>query len=195
MHTIYNNRFGKDSVIIHPGEYYASKEDKIISTILGSCVSACMMDFENNVFGMNHFMLPGRISDKEDYVSSETGRYGMYAMELLIGELLKAGAHRKNFQAKIFGGGKVLRFRHSDGDIPSSNILFAKTFFQKEKIHVISEDVGGDYGRKILFFSRTGRVLSKKVPIRDNSAVFDEEDRYKCNLFKKKAAEQEITLF
>ena len=133
MHRKYSRRFNKDVLVLMPGEYLASADPVIISTVLGSCISACIFDIQNKIGGMNHFMLPSQI-DPDNFIYTKTGRYGMYAMELLIGDLLTLGAERKHLRAKIFGGGNVLHFRKTDGDIPDSNIQFTKKFLTMEQM-------------------------------------------------------------
>ena len=104
----YDRTFDCDAAKILPGEYYFSGKDMVIVTVLGSCVSACIRDRVSGIGGMNHFMLPDGGGDENSPVSASM-RYGNYAMEILINELLKAGARRENFEAKVFGGGNVLR--------------------------------------------------------------------------------------
>ena len=94
----FDSHFQYDAVKVLPGEYFVSGDELVITTVLGSCIAACLWDTHMRVGGMNHFLLPD--SDAPDV----TGRYGSYAMELLINELLKRGARRENLQAKIFGG-------------------------------------------------------------------------------------------
>lgn len=166
----------------------------IISTVLGSCISACVFDTAAKIGGMNHFMLPGRI-DPDNFIYTKTGRYGMYAMELLIGNLIKLGGERKNFRAKVFGGSNVLNFRETDGDIPNSNIQFVKKFLELEQIPVLAMDVGGFVGRKIFFFTDTGKVLSKKLVGKPNLENIREELLYKKNVSRKRIEKPAATLF
>ena len=93
--------FKNDAVKVLPGEYFVSDEDMLIVTTLGSCIAACLWDRERRIGGMNHFMLPER-------QRRHRGRYGSYAMELLINELIKRGASRATLEAKVFGGGAVI---------------------------------------------------------------------------------------
>ena len=104
----YDRTFDRDAAKILPGEYYFTAKDMMIVTVLGSCVSACLRDRVSGVGGMNHFMLPDGGGDADSPISASM-RYGTYAMEILINELLKAGARRENLEAKVFGGGNVLR--------------------------------------------------------------------------------------
>ncbi len=194
MHRNYSRRFNKDVLVLMPGEYLASADPVIISTVLGSCISACIFDIQNKIGGMNHFMLPSQI-DPDNFIYTKTGRYGMYAMELLIGDLLTLGAERKHLRAKIFGGGNVLNFRKTDGDIPDSNIQFTKKFLTMEQIPLLTMDVGGFVGRKILFFTDTGKVLAKKLVGTSKSEVVRKELLYKRKLFRKRVEDSSVTLF
>ena len=106
--TIYfDTAFQSDAAKILPGEFYCTRRDLMIVTVLGSCVSACIRDRVSGIGGMNHFMLPDN-GDNRDVLLSDSAKYGIYAMDVLIGELLKMGAHRVNLEAKVFGGGNVL---------------------------------------------------------------------------------------
>src|SRR5258706_3809641 len=94
----YDAHFRNDAVKILPGEYFVHNEDLLIMTTLGSCIAACLWDRNARVGGMNHFMLPEG--------AGESGRYGSYAMELLINEMMKRGGSRMSMEAKVFGGGQ-----------------------------------------------------------------------------------------
>jgi chemotaxis protein CheD len=143
---------------------------------------------------MNHFLLPGMVRPDE-ILSCDLGRYGMFAMELLIGELIKLGANRKRLKAKLFGGGNVLKFRKGDGDITGSNIRFAKRFLDLEGITKVKEDLGGRTGRKILFFSDTDRVLLKRFDMRKERKFFEDEEHYKTRVFQKRLEKSPVVLF
>jgi chemotaxis protein CheD len=194
MRKNYSRRFNRDVLVLMPGEYFASKNPAIICTLLGSCISACIFDIVNKIGGINHFMLPGRV-DPDNFIHTKAGRYGMYAMELLIGDLIKLGAARKNLRAKLFGGSNVLNFRKTEGDISRSNIQFSKNFLEMEQVPLLSLDVGGTVGRKIFFFTDTGKVLSKKLIGISKTEVIQEELRYKRNLFRKRLEDSSLTLF
>ena len=198
MYRSYNKRIEREIVIIQPGEFYVTHSStEGIATVLGSCVAVCLMDTRSNIRGMNHFMLPGDFRNEEIY-RSKSGRYGMFAMESLINEMMKRGARRDHLIAKIFGGGHVLTFRKSDGNIPDSNILFAKTYLAFEEIKLVSSDVGGTTGRKIIFLEdANGKVLVKRLPSESVYEFLDEENRYKASIFRKKKEDSSggITLF
>jgi chemotaxis protein CheD len=185
MYKNYSRRLKRIVLTLTPGEYYVSQDLDIISSMLGSCISACIFDVTNKIGGMNHFMLPSQI-DPDNLFYTKTGRYGMYTMELLIGDLIKLGAERKNLKAKIFGGSNILKFRNTEGNIPDSNIQFTKKFLEMEQIPLLAMDVGGCIGRKILFFTDTGTVLLKKLVGISKSAVIYEELFYTRNLLRRR---------
>ncbi len=187
MKRFYSKKYNKTVNMLRAGEYYASKNGEILHTVLGSCIATCIYDQEKKIGGMNHYLLPGMIHPDE-IMASEIGRYGMYAMELLVGELIKYGAKRENLAAKIFGGGNVLKFRKSDGDVTDSNIRFAKKFLELEGIPLQKEDVGGYNGRKIMFFTDTAKVLLKRFDMKKDMETFNKEKSYKSLIFRKRKA-------
>jgi chemotaxis protein CheD len=128
-------------------------------------------------------------------LSSDVGRYGMFAMELLIGELIKLGARRKELKAKLFGGGKVLTFRRDDGDVTTSNIRFARKFLELEGIPTVNEDVGGNKGRKIMFYSDNSRVLLKRFAVGREREAMKEEQAYKARVFQKRFEKSPVMMF
>jgi chemotaxis protein CheD len=171
------SQFEQELITLHPGEYFATKSDTIISTVLGSCVAVGIFDGEAGAGGLNHFMLPGDAA-KFDPAPSPNARYGMYAMGLLIDDLLKLGARRGALKAKVFGGGSVLRLTGGGSDIPGDNVAFAFEYLRKEGIPVLASDVGGKEPRKIFFFARTGKVLLKRIAGSLVEATKREEERY-----------------
>lgn len=187
MKRFYSEKYKKNVIMLSAGEYFVSKNGEILHTVLGSCISVCIYDTEKKIGGMNHYLLP-RMIHSDEMLTSEMGRYGMYAMELLIGELIKYGARRETLAAKIFGGGNVLKFRRRDGNVTESNIRFAKKFLELEGIPVKSEDMGGHTGRKVLFFTDTAKVLLKRFDVQENQKLFDKERTYKGLIFQKRKA-------
>jgi chemotaxis protein CheD len=139
-----------------PGEHFVSSENLIIMTVLGSCIAACLWDPRANVGGMNHFMLP-------DGDSAEgSGRYGSYAMELLINEMMKAGARRESMQAKIFGGGQVMH-SFTAMNVGERNTAFVTAYLQTERIPIVSRDVLDIYPRKVCFLPANGKAMVKRL--------------------------------
>lgn len=188
MYKKFSKRFNRNMVVLMSGEYYATKDQEIICTTVGSCIATCLFDDETGVAGMNHFLLPG-VLDTKDILYTEVGRYGMYAMEVLIGSIIKLGGEREKIKAKAFGGGSVLKFRASDRNISQSNIEFIRKFLQLEGISLLKEDMGGSVVRMILFFTDTGKVLLKKLPYTSVPDTIRREEKYKVSLFRKRIQE------
>jgi len=180
--TLYFDRtFDLDAAKISPGEYYYTDKNMLIVTVLGSCVSACIRDTVSGIGGMNHFMLPdGAKSDKDNPVS-ESMRYGTYAMEVLINQLLRNGARRENLEAKIFGGGNVLR-SFTTNNVGDRNAAFVKQYLKDEGIRVTGEDLLDIYPRKVYFFPKTGKVLVKKLKQLNNYTLVKREEAYSSKL-------------
>ena len=180
--TLYFDRtFNIDAAKISPGEYYFTDHDMLIVTVLGSCVSACIRDKKLGIGGMNHFMLPDSAKADKDNPVSESMRYGTYAMEVLINELLRNGSRRENLDAKIFGGGNVLR-SFTTNNVGERNAAFVKKFLKDEGIQVTSEDLLDIYPRKVYYFPKTGRVLVKKLKQLNNYTLVKREEAYSSKL-------------
>lgn len=172
----YDRTFSCDAAKILPGEFYFTGKDMLIVTVLGSCVSACIRDRISGVGGMNHFMLPDGGADTDNPVSASM-RYGTYAMEVLINELLKAGAKRENMEAKVFGGGNVLR-GFTAINVGQRNSQFVLDYLRTEKMRVIAEDLNDIYPRKVYYFPKTGKVLVKKLKVEHNDTLKKREQDY-----------------
>jgi chemotaxis protein CheD len=163
------------SVKIKPGEYYVTREHEAIITLLGSCISACVCDPVTGIGGMNHFILPE--NDRfQNLAQSETARYGVFAMEQLINEILKHGGQRHRLEAKITGGGQMIPGMSDVGD---QNIRFVKMFLQTEGIRLISQDVGGEYGRRVAYLPLQNRLLVKRMPTLHNSRLYVAENKFR----------------
>lgn len=176
----YDRTFDCDAAKILPGEYYYTCKDMMIVTVLGSCVSACIRDRLTGIGGMNHFMLPDGSNDIDSPVSASM-RYGTYAMEVLINDLLKAGARRENLEAKVFGGGNVLRGFVAI-NVGQRNAQFVRDYLKAENIRVVAEDLNDIYPRKVYFFPRTGKVLVKKLKQLNNNTLVNREQDYASRL-------------
>jgi chemotaxis protein CheD len=176
----YDRTFDCQAAKILPGEYYFTGKEMVIVTVLGSCVSACIRDRVTGIGGMNHFMLPDGGREADSPVSASM-RYGTYAMEVLINELLKAGARRDNLEAKVFGGGKVLSGFIAI-NVGERNALFVRDYLRTENIRVVAEDLNDIYPRKVYFFPRTGKVLVKKLKQLNNNTIAHREQDYASKL-------------
>ena len=165
-----DHHFGFPAVKVLPGEYFVSSEDMVIMTVLGSCIAACIWDPHLNIGGMNHFMLPD--SDGID----TSGRYGSYAMELLINEMVKAGSRREAMQAKVFGGGQVMA-SFTAMNVGERNTEFVLDYLKTERIPIVSKDVLDIYPRKVCFFPTTGKALVKRLAHSHPEALVEQERR------------------
>lgn len=182
--NIYFDRtFDCDAAKILPGEYYFTPKDMLIVTVLGSCVAACIRDRVSGIGGMNHFMLPDGGGDVDSPVSASM-RYGTYAMEVLINDLLKAGARRENLEAKVFGGGAVLQ-GFTAINVGERNAKFVRNYLKNENIKVTAEDLNDVHPRKVYFFPRTGKVLVKKLKQMNNNTLVNREQDYANKLLTK----------
>jgi chemotaxis protein CheD len=174
----FDSRLGKNVVRILPGDYLVTGEDVGLVTTLGSCVSACIRDPAAGVGGINHFMLP---ESEMSGPSVASARYGGYAMELLINQLLKQGAHRDNLEAKVFGGGAVLP-GITISDVGGRNAKFVHDYLGNEHIPILAEDLGGIHPRKIVYFPLSGRVLVMRLAAALNREEMDAERKYQESL-------------
>ena len=150
-----DHHFQYDAVKVLPGEYFVSTEDLVVMTVLGSCISACIWDGKVRAGGMNHFMLPEGGADT-------SGRYGSYAMELLINEMMKLGARRESMQAKVFGGGQVMH-NFTSLNVGERNTRFVLDYLQTERIAIVSKDVLDIHPRKVCYFPASGKAMVKRL--------------------------------
>ena len=152
----YDAHFKCEAVKVLPGEYFVFDQDILIMTTLGSCIAACLWDRDRRIGGMNHFMLP------DGGGAAEGGRYGSYAMELLINELIKRGANRSSMEAKVFGGGAVISGMSSI-NVGERNTKFVLDYLHTERITVVSKDVMDIYPRKVCFLPASGKAMVKRL--------------------------------
>lgn len=165
----YDAHFRNDAVKILPGEYFVHDEDILVMTTLGSCIAACLWDRNARIGGMNHFMLPDGTGSAQD-----SGRYGSYAMELLINELLKRGASRSTLEAKVFGGGQVISGMHTM-NVGERNTNFVLDYLRTEHIPVLSKDVLDIYPRKVCFLPASGKAMVKRLAPTNADALVAQE--------------------
>jgi chemotaxis protein CheD len=166
----YDPTHGGWIVKVLPGEFYVTeKSDEVLVTVLGSCVSACIRDQRTGLGGMNHFMLPlGQAGDWGN--DPQSTRYGNFAMERLLNELIKAGCSRERLEIKVFGGGKA------------------------EGLNCAAQDLGGQYPRRIHYFPATGRVVRRLLGGSETAAIAREEFAYASRLSSTRTA-GDIQLF
>ncbi|MCK4743223.1 MAG: chemoreceptor glutamine deamidase CheD [Sulfuriflexus sp.] len=181
---------------ILPGEYYVTTHNELITTVLGSCISACIRDTLFGIGGMNHFMLPANKTGDphawgSDAISSAT-RYGNFAMEHLINGILTNGGQRKNLEVKIFGGGRIIS---QMTDVGANNIAFVREYIDAEALNLVSENVGDIFPRKVLYDPKTGKVKMKKLRSLHNDTIITRETTYSSQLDDKPVETGEIDLF
>ncbi len=183
----YDPHFQQIAVKVLPGEYYVTADDMVIMTVLGSCIAACIWDPRVRVGGMNHFMLPEGGADAG-------GRYGSYAMELLINEMMKLGARREYMQAKVFGGGQVMQ-SFTTMNVGERNTQFVLDYLQTERIAVVSKDVLDIYPRKVCYFPSTGKAMVKRLAHSHPETLETQERKGSAAIVAKSTAGGSIDLF
>lgn len=186
--------------ILDPGDHYVSDKPIVISTLLGSCVAACLYDPINRVMAMNHFLLSNNRFKKEgSIITTEAGRYGIHAMELIVNGMLKFGAKKQNIKAKAFGGGNVLyQSMKSDNsfNIGEINSRFIVEFLENEKIPLVSSDLGGVSGRVILFFGSDYSVYVRKIETSETTKIIERDrDYWKSSLKDQQKISSDIELW
>jgi chemotaxis protein CheD len=183
-----DHHFQYDAVKVLPGEYFVSSDDLVIMTVLGSCIAACIWDGKIRAGGMNHFMLPD--GDSVDGF----GRYGSYAMELLINEMLKMGARRETMQAKVFGGAQVMA-GFTTMNVGERNTKFVLDYLATERIPIVSQDVLDIHPRKVCFFPVSGKALVKRLAHSHPETLAVEERRGNAATVAKATSGGSIDLF
>jgi chemotaxis protein CheD len=191
IRRIQDPRFPHEIASILPGEYFVSSVPMVVYTVLGSCVSACIRDPLVGIGGMNHFMLPAPQGMVQEDSWGESARYGSYAMEVLINEILKRGGKRNRLELKVFGGARIY-----DGpvDIGAKNATWVMEYLLREGLMPSKVDVGGVYPRKIYYFTESGRVLMKKIERLKNRTIMEREEQYRETL-RHAVTESDVTLF
>jgi chemotaxis protein CheD len=167
----YDTQFRCEAVKVLPGEYFVSEENILVMTTLGSCIAACLWDRHAQVGGLNHFMLP---EGGLDGATSHAGRYGSFAMEVLINELLKRGASRSTLEAKVFGGGQVIA-EMASLNVGERNTRFVLDYLKTERIAVVSKDVLGIHPRKVCFLPASGKAMIKRLTLSHSSTLIAQE--------------------
>jgi chemotaxis protein CheD len=186
----FDRTFNLEAVKVLPGEYYVTTHDMVLTTVLRSCVAACIRDAGSGIGGMNHFMLPEAVDDGP---VGSSARYGTYAMEILINHLTKIGARRANLEAKVFGGGNVLQGL-TVANIGQRNAEFVLHYLATERIRVVARDLVDVHPRKICYLPASGKVMVKKLRPAQNANIFDREQQYSLELRRAKV-EGDVELF
>ncbi len=165
---------------ILPGEYYVTTQpNEAVATTLGSCVSACIRDKVFGIGGMNHFMLPMKDDQASGAWMDSATRYGSYAMEHLINDILKNGGNRNNLEVKLTGGGKIIA---NMSDVGERNIQFVLDYLKLENIDIVVEDLGDIFPRKVMYYPASGRLRIKRLRTLHNETVYQREQMYKREL-------------
>ncbi|MDQ6968112.1 MAG: chemoreceptor glutamine deamidase CheD [Mariprofundaceae bacterium] len=178
INTYFDSQHNIETAKLLPGDYYVTSSTEAVVTVLGSCVSACVRDRVFGIGGMNHFMLPIHEGDRNNWrggVVDNITRFGNYAMEHLINDILSNGGMRKNLEVKVFGGGRIIK---GMSDIGACNARFVLDYLKEEGLSVVSQDLNGDQPRKIYYFPKTGRVLMKKLASLHNDTLVKREEKY-----------------
>jgi chemotaxis receptor (MCP) glutamine deamidase CheD len=175
------------SIIV--GQVYASDSPSLVTTVLGSCVAACLFDPATGIGGMNHFMLPK--ANRE----TQSAAFGIHAMELLINKIMQLGGDRRRLQAKIFGGGNVLAFSGAELQIGRRNVAFVTQFLGDEGITLLAQRVGGNCGVKLCFYTATGRALVRPLPNRMLDDTLQQEVSYLHSAVEAVPSQGAVTLF
>jgi chemotaxis protein CheD len=180
---------------ILPGEFYITRHQEVITTVLGSCITACIRDPLAGVGGMNHFILPEDTTHgKSAWLDQGAGlatRYGSFAMESLVNGLLKLGAHRERLEVKLFGGGHILNVEMDVGD---RNIEFARRWVRTEGYRLAAEDVGLNAPRRVVYFPASGIVRVKYLRTLECRNIVQREQNYRRTAADKTTA-NDIELF
>ena len=185
-----DREFGMQAVKILPGQWHAARGDVAITTVLGSCVSTCLWDPLERIGGMNHFMLPGDGASAQS-AWADSARFGVYAMEVVINDMLRLGADRRRMVAKVFGGAQLLA-GFGTLDVGAKNSEFVLEFLRVEGIRVLAQDLMDVYPRKVHFFVGTGKVQVKRLAPAPGDTVQKREREYWSKLSGRRGGDVEI---
>lgn len=172
----FDREFQVDAVKILPGQYHAARREGAITTVLGSCVSTCLWDPIERIGGMNHFMLPGDGANASSPWAA-SARFGVYAMEVLINDMIHLGADRRRLVAKVFGGAQLLA-GFNRLDVGAKNSEFVLEFLRVEGIRVAAQDLLDVCPRKVHFFVDSGKVQVKRLSLTPIETVQKREREY-----------------
>lgn len=187
-----DHRFPHEIASILPGEFFVSSDPMVVYTVLGSCISACIRDPIAGVGGMNHFMLPEPKDNGNDSWGEST-RYGSYAMESLINEILKCGGLKSRLEIKLFGAGKIYE---GHIDVGANNAKWVIGYLKNEGLETIKTDLGDVFPRKVYYFTDSGRVLMKKIEHIKNKTIFERENDYAAKIKQREQLPvEDVTLF
>ncbi|MDF2231123.1 chemotaxis protein CheD [Albimonas sp. CAU 1670] len=156
----FDPKIGAQAISVLPGHHAVTDlAETAVTTLLGSCVAACIRDVDKGIGGLNHFLLPGE--DRTD--GARSSRYGVHAMEVLINDILKRGGRKDRMEAKVFGGANVIDVSSKD-TVGARNAQFVKDYLRMEGIRLAASDCGGERARRVYFFPSTGRASVLRLP-------------------------------
>lgn len=176
----FDERFNMEAVKIVPGQYYVTRKNIMIVTVLGTCVGACIRDRVRGIGGVNHFMLANFGRDAQN-MRSKAAQHGLLAMDMLIEKLLKKGAQERWLEAKIFGGSNLLREVNSV-DMGEVNSHFMKDYLRRRGIKIVASSLGGPFPRKVYYSPNSGEVMIRTLKKAHNSTIVDREKAYRIRL-------------
>jgi chemotaxis protein CheD len=182
----------RNVIRIHIGEYYASRDSRVVYTLLGSCVAVCLFDPVRRIGGMNHILMPGKADLKHFDAAS---RYGINAMELLINRIMNLGGRRDRLRAKVFGGARTLSTIPMHNSMGPKNAEFATQFLERESIPILSRDLGGRLSRRIYFHTDSGDVYLKRGKPVQLTALQVEEEKARKRVVREVEDRGDVTLF
>jgi chemotaxis protein CheD len=192
VRRVRDSRFPHEIASILPGEFFVSREPMVVYTVLGSCISACIRDPVVGVGGMNHFMLPEPKEGGSDSWGEST-RYGSYAMESLINEILKRGGLKSRLEIKLFGAGRIYE---GPIDVGANNAKWVIGYLKSEGLTIVKTDLGDVFPRKVYYFTDSGRVLMKKIVHIKNRTIFEREKEYTTKIKQREQqVAEDVTLF
>lgn len=174
--SYHDPEFKMRAVKILPGDHYVTRaDDEMLVTVLGSCVSACIRDPAAQIGGLNHFMLPEG-GDGDWGVASSNLRYGNFAMEQLVNDILKCGGRRSRLEIKLFGGASLL---DNGAAVGARNIQFVEGYLKAEGLPIFGRSLGGNAPRRIHYFPLTGKVFMKTLRSAEERKLALEEEAFK----------------
>jgi chemotaxis protein CheD len=148
----------RKAVQLYAGQVVATREACMVTTILGSCVAVCLWDSRQKLGGINHFMLPDRVG------TDHSTRFGSVACKRLLEKMIALGSETHDLEAKVFGGASVLdAFRGGGQQLGRRNVETALASLGESGVRVVATDVGGSFGRRLVYFSDTGAAWVKTI--------------------------------
>ena len=144
---------------LYPGELVVSAEPRIVSTVVGSCVSVFLWDARRKQGGMNHYLLPH--APLHDEAST---RFGTSAIRVLLERLAGLGSQPAALVAKVFGGARVLQTTvQNENHLGRQNVDIALEELKRHRVPVLASDVGGVRGRRIVVHTDDGSAWVKEL--------------------------------